>query len=66
MRWNKKTQEYEDWCPVITNEKLWQAAARSTHPLQGFAWGLIVLWLTSFIVVSVFIARHRKGGGQYK
>lgn len=64
--WDERTQTGEDYCPVITNEALWQAAGRSGHPLQGFAGSLMVLWLTSLIVVSVFIARHRKGGGGSK
>jgi hypothetical protein len=64
--YNNSTQTWELHCRVISNESLFRAAAHSSFAVLGFAGGLMVLWLVSMIVVSVFIARHRRAGGHCK
>jgi hypothetical protein len=64
--YNNSTQTWELQCKVISNESLFRAAGNSSFALLGFAGSLMILWLVSMIVVSVFIARHRRQGGHCK
>jgi hypothetical protein len=52
-------------CPVHSS-KSYNAAAYCSFLIIGLAVGLLILWLVSMVVVSVFIARHRKAGGHCK
>jgi hypothetical protein len=61
--YNNSTQAWELLCKVISDESLFSAAGHSSFAVLGLAGGLMVLWLVSMIVVSVFIARHRREGG---
>ncbi|KAH8656003.1 hypothetical protein BGZ60DRAFT_518864 [Tricladium varicosporioides] len=64
--YNYSTQTTERHCKDDFDESRFSAAANSSFSVQGFAGSLLVLWLVSMIVVSVFIARHRRAGGHCK
>lgn len=66
MQWNESRQTYDWVCMTHYNRATFAAAASCSWVVVGCAGALMILWLVSFIVVSVFIARHRKGGGHCK
>jgi hypothetical protein len=64
--YDNSMQTWELHCKAISNESLYRVAAHCSFAVLGLAGSLMVLWLTSMIIVSVFIARHRRGGGHCK
>jgi hypothetical protein len=55
----------QNWA-YCKDQPLDQAEANSIFVVWLLAGSLVVLWLVSLIVVSVFIARHRRAGGHCK
>lgn len=47
----------------VASSKSYNAAAYCAYIILGLAGDLAVLWFVSMVVVSVFIARHRRTGG---
>ncbi|KAL2062133.1 hypothetical protein VTL71DRAFT_6399 [Oculimacula yallundae] len=63
---NKSLHTYVEDCEDLTGNKTYMAAANARWAVMGFAATLVILWLVSFIVVTVGIARHRKAGRHCK
>jgi hypothetical protein len=57
------TDTWSPDCYYPANPSLFHAAGNCSLAVLGSASALMVLWLVSFIVVSVFIARHGGAGG---
>jgi hypothetical protein len=64
--YNPSTETSDRHCKDNFDETLYRAAAICSLAVLGFAGCLLVLWLVSMIVVSVFISRHRHAGGHCK
>ncbi|KAE8450345.1 hypothetical protein EG329_006419 [Mollisiaceae sp. DMI_Dod_QoI] len=64
--YNHTTGVEERHCKAGFNQAAFGAAANSSQAVIGLAGALMVLWLVSLIVVSVFITRHRRAGGRHK
>ena len=59
--WDDRTQDFETTCKVISNWSAYHAAANGVFGVIGLAGGLVILWGVSLVVVSVFVARFRRG-----
>jgi len=64
--WSASLQDFVEDCTDHTADAAYMAAARARYAVIGLVGSLLILWVVSFIVTCVSIARHRKVGGHCK
>ena len=64
--WNSSLQDFVEDCTDHTTDAMYMAAGRARYAMIGLVGSLLILWVVSFIVTCVSIARHRKAGGHCK